>query len=129
MNTNCNQFNPINRRQFLGRCGLGLGAAALMGLLNRGASAASPFTGILPGPHVAPRAKRIIYLFMSGGPSQLDLFDHKPLLNQRNGQDLPASVRMGQRLTGMSANQASLPLAGSAFRFAQRGESGAWVSD
>ncbi|HEX4795373.1 MAG TPA: DUF1501 domain-containing protein [Humisphaera sp.] len=129
MNTNCNQFSPINRRQFLGRCGLGVGGAALMGLLNREASAASPFMGILPAPHVAPRAKRIIYLFMAGGPSQLDLFDHKPLLNQMNGSDLPASVRMGQRLTGMSANQSTLPLAGSIFKFAKHGASGAWVSE
>jgi hypothetical protein len=66
---------------------------------------------------------------MSGGPSQLDLFDYKPLLNRMNGQDLPASVRMGQRLTGMSANQATLPLAGSLFSFAQHGRSGAWVSN
>ena len=66
---------------------------------------------------------------MSGGPSQLDLFDYKPLLNKLNGQDLPDSVRMGQRLTGMSANQATLPLAGSIFKFAQHGQSGAWVSE
>ena len=74
--------------------------------------------------HIAPRAKRVIYLFMSGGPSQLDLFDYKPLLNQMNGQDLPESVRMGQRLTGMSANQATLPLAGSIFPFARHGTVG-----
>ena len=79
--------------------------------------------------HVPPKAKRIIYLFMSGGPSQLDLFDYKPLLNQMNGQDLPESVRMGQRLTGMSANQATLPMAGSIFKFARHGQSGAWVSE
>ena len=69
--------------------------------------------GILRRYHVPPRAKRVIYLFMSGGPSQLDLFDYKPLLNRMNGQDLPESVRMGQRLTSMSANQATLPMAGS----------------
>ncbi len=66
---------------------------------------------------------------MSGGPSQLDLLDPKPLLNRLNGHDLPASVRMGQRLTGMSAHQATLPLAGSAFKFAQHGQSGAWLSE
>jgi hypothetical protein len=71
----------------------------------------------------------VIYLFMSGGPSQLDLFDHKPLLNEMNGKDLPDSVRNGQRLTGMSSNQATLPLAGSIFKFARHGASGAWVSD
>ena len=66
---------------------------------------------------------------MSGGPSQLDLFDYKPLLNQMNGQDLPDSVRRGQRLTGMSANQATLPMAGSIFKFARHGQCGAWVSE
>jgi len=135
MNCNCNQFNPMNRRDFLGRFALGLGGAALAGLFNREAGAASvaaasnPFKGILPAPHFATKAHRIIYLFMSGGPSQLDLFDYKPLLNKMNGQDLPASVRMGQRLTGMSANQATLPMAGSLFKFAQHGKSGAWLSE
>ena len=103
-------------------------------LLNRealaaGAAAPNAFKGILDTPHIAPKAKRIIYLFMSGGPSQHDLFDHKPLLNKMNGQDLPASVRMGQRLTGMSAYQATLPMAGSHFKFAQHGKAGAWVSE
>lgn len=132
---NCQHINfGMNRRDFFGRFGLGLGGAALASLLNRDARAdvakpENPFRGVLAAPHHAPRAKRIIYLFMSGGPSQLDLFDHKPLLNAMNGQDLPASVRMGQRLTGMSANQATLPLAGSAFKFAQYGKSGASVSD
>jgi hypothetical protein len=84
---------------------------------------------VMPAPHVAPRAKRVIYLFMSGGPSQHDLFDHKPLLNEMNGQDLPDSVRKGQRLTGMSGNQARLPLAGSVFKFARHGASGATVSE
>jgi hypothetical protein len=134
----CNNFDTaINRRDFLGRCGLGLGGVALMNLLNRGAVAASaipgaapnPFAGILPGPHVAPSAKRIIYLFMSGGPAQHDLFDHKPLLNEMNGQDLPASVRGNQRLTGMSGTQARLPLAGSLFKFTRHGKSGATLSE
>jgi hypothetical protein len=114
-----------------------MGGAALMGLLNGNARAAAtsgaappnPFKGVLAAPHFAPRAKRIIYLFMSGGPSQHDLFDHKPLLNAMNGKELPESVRMGQRLTGMSGNQASLPLAGSIFKFAQHGQCGAPVSD
>ena len=84
---------------------------------------------MLGQPHFAPKAKRIIYLFMSGGPSQLDLFDYKPLLNQRHGEQLPDSVRGGQRLTGMSGNQSSIPLVGSPFKFAQHGKSGAWVSE
>ena len=112
---------------------MGLGGVAVAGLFNHEARAAAPmenpFKGILPAPHLAPKANRIIYLFMSGGPSQLDLFDYKPLLNKLNGQDLPASVRMGQRLTGMSGNQATLPLAGSIFKFAQYGDCRAWVSD
>ena len=118
----------LNRRAFLGRCGMGLGAAALWHLLTREAAGA-PLAGVLKAPHHAPKAKRIIYLFMSGGPSQLDLFDYKPTLNKHNGQDLPASVRMGQRLTGMSAHQATLPMAGSIFPFARQGKCGAWVSE
>src|SRR5438046_2313962 len=131
----CNHINfAMNRRDFFGRFALGLGGTALIGLLNRdlfaaSASASSSFKGILPAPHFAPKAKRIIYLFMSGGPSQHDLFDYKPLLNKMNGQELPESVRMGQRLTGMTGNQATLPLAGSIFKFAQHGASAAWVSE
>jgi hypothetical protein len=137
----CDHMNySMNRRDFLGRFGLGLGGVALMGLLHRDSAAAStkaPTTepspkslgGILAAPHFAPKAKRIIYLFMAGGPSQHDLFDHKPLLNKLNGQDLPASVRMGQRLTGMSGNQATLPLAGSIFKFEKHGKCGAEVSE
>src|SRR5688572_5893615 len=130
----CDNINvSFSRREFFGRFAVGIGGAALMSLLNRDAAAApaveNPFKGILPATHFAPRAKRIIYLFMSGGPSQMDLFDHKPLLNEMNGQDLPASVRMGQRLTGMSGNQSRLPLAGSLFKFAKHGQSGATVSD
>src|SRR5947199_6272253 len=125
----------MNRRDFFGRFAFGLGGAALFSLLNRDAAAATlspsgnPFKGILSAPHFPPRARRIIYLFMAGGPSQLDLFDYKPLLNQRNGEDLPAEVRMGQRLTGMTGFQATLPMAGSLFKFGQHGQSGAWVSE
>ena len=122
----------MNRRDFFTRFGLGLGSMALARLINADALGAAPSlsNGGLPGlPHFALKAKRVIYLFMSGGPSQMDLFDYKPLLNQMNGQPLPDSVRQGQRLTGMSSNQASLPLAGSIFKFAQHGKSQAWVSD
>jgi hypothetical protein len=79
--------------------------------------------------HHAPRAKRVIYLFQSGGPAQQDLFDYKPLLNEHQGEQLPAHIRGAQRLTGMSAQQSSIPLAGSAFKFAQHGQSGAWLSE
>src|SRR5262245_54829319 len=122
----------MTRRDFFSRFALGLGGVAATGLLRRSFAhpeVASPFTGVLPAPHLAPSAKRIIYLFMSGGPSQLDLFDYKPTLNKMNGEDLPESIRMGQRLTTMTSNQARLPMAGSAFKFAQHGKSGAWVSE
>lgn len=121
----------LGRREFLNRFGLGLGGLALGGLLTPGRLRADEAGdhGLLGTPHTAPKAKRVIYLFMSGGPSQLETWDFKPLLNERHGQELPDSVRMGQRLTGMSGNQASLPLAGSAFQFARHGKAGTWVSE
>ena len=118
----------LTRRSFLGRVGLGLGGVALTELLHSETGLAQVRQG-RGGLHLAPKARRVIYLFQSGGPSQLDLFDYKPILNERNGQQLPDSVRKGQRLTGMSANQSSLPLAGSIFNFKQHGQSGAWLSD
>ncbi len=124
-------FRP-SRRRFLSRTGFSLGSMAL-GQLLAGESKAAETTRARPGVlnqlHYPPRAKRVIYLFMSGGPSQLDLFDYKPLLNKENGKELPDSVRRGQRLTGMSGNQASLPLAGSIFKFEQAGAAGSWISD
>lgn len=120
-----------SRRELLSRFGLGLGSLALADLMGRAqpALASSGEGGLLPATHVPAKAKRIIYLFMSGGPSQMDTFDYKPLLNQRHGEQLPDSVRQGQRLTGMSGNQTSLPLAGSPFSFARHGQSGAWISE
>lgn len=128
-------WTPLPRRQFLTGTALSLGTVALGQLLGQESatpsSPPSPQThgGVLESLHFPPRAKRVIYLFMSGGPSQLDMFDYKPLLNEKNGSELPDSVRQGQRLTGMSGNQASLPLAGSAFRFTQHGQHGAWFSE
>ena len=126
----------MSRRECLNRMALGLGGIALADLLSRNAVAApaavAPLSGrpALPGlPHFAAKAKRIIYLFQSGGPSQLDLYDYKPLLNQRQGEQLPDSVRGSQRLTGMSSNQSSIPIAGSPFKFSRYGQSGAWISD
>src|SRR5437867_8595750 len=126
----------LTRRQLFGRSAMSLGAAALASLLNPGlfASAAeanksSGVSGILSALHHAPKAKRVIYLFMSGGPSHIDLFDHKPKLKEFHGQELPASIRRGQRITGMTSGQKTLPVASSAFQFAQHGQSGAWVSD
>ena len=123
-----------NRRAFFSRSSLGLGSIALGSLLGRDLARADEETlaagrGILGKPHAAPKAKRAIYLFMSGGPSQMDLWDYKPRLMQDNGKELPDSVRQGQRLTGMSGNQASLPLAGSIFKFGQHGQSQTWVSE
>jgi hypothetical protein len=127
-----------DRRRFLSTGSLGLGAVALGSLLDPrllqgGEATTAPANGrplpLLVAPHVPPRVRRVIYLFQSGAPSQLDLFDHKPLLQTMNGEELPASVRMGQRLTGMTAHQKSFPLAGSQFEFARHGSSGAWVSD
>ena len=120
----------LNRRKFLSRMSLGIGSVALGSLLIPDLFGSSDETQAAIGlPHFAPKAKRIIYLFQNGAPSQLDLFDYKPLLQQMHGQDLPASIRMGQRLTGMTANQQHFPLAGSVFQFKQYGQAGAWVSE
>src|SRR5580658_6783260 len=117
----------ITRRHFFSKTARGLGAIALSSLLPRDATAQMP--GGLPGfPNFAPKAKRVIYLFQSGAPSQIELFDHKPLLNKLNGEQLPDGVRGGQRLTGMTSQQSSLPMAGSVYPFAQAGQSGAWFS-
>ena len=121
----------VARRQFLLQSAGGLGAVAAAQLLNR-ASAEAPGEGALglPGlPHFAARAKRVIYMFQSGGPAQLDLFDPKPRLAGLRGEELPDSIRQGQRLTGMTSQQASFPVAPSKFRFRQHGQSGAWLSE
>jgi len=123
----------LSRRTFLNRFGMGLGGMALANLLNPArmfAATSGADRGILDGKlHFPAKAKRVIYLFMAGGPSQLETFDYKPLLNQRQGEQLPDSVRMGQRLTGMSGNQSSLPLAGSIFKFGQHGQNGTWINE
>lgn len=120
----------FNRRRFLSRLSLGIGSIALGSLLIPDLFNKSDDEMILSGlPHFAPKAKRIIYLFQNGAPSQLDLFDHKPLLGKMQGKELPASVRMGQRLTGMTADQKKFPLAGSIFKFAEYGEAKATISE
>jgi hypothetical protein len=122
----------INRRHFFSRAGLG--ATALTALFNQGSFAApvadATVDGGLPGlPHYAAKARRVIYLFQSGAPSQMDMFDYKPRLAQLQGTDLPDSIRQGQRLTGMTAAQDRFPIAASRFKFAQYGRSGAWLSE
>ncbi|MBI3208023.1 MAG: DUF1501 domain-containing protein [Candidatus Solibacter usitatus] len=116
----------LTRRHFFSRGSTGLGAAALASLLNGNAEAANGLPGL---PHHTATAKRVIFLHQSGGPSQLDLFDPKPGLKKHQGVDLPASVRMGQRITGMTSGQATLPVASSVFQFKQHGQSGAWISE
>src|SRR5581483_5267202 len=120
------QRSMLSRRQFFGRAAGGVGTAAMASLLNDSTCASDG--GVLASTHCPAKAKRVIYLFMHGGPSQIDLFDYKPELAKRHGEDLPASIRMNQRLTGMTSGQKTLPVAPSPFKFAQYGESGAWVS-
>ena len=128
-------FQNNNRRHFLKNFGFGIGGLALGSLLDpfkltsSDSSGTQLQSGPLPLPHFAPKAKRVIYLFQSGGPSQLDLFDYKPYLNKYRGMDLPDSIRKGQRLTGMTSGQDKFPVTGSLFNFKQYGESRAWVSD
>ena len=122
--------DAANRRVFLGRSGGGLGAAALALLLRQGDGRAAAAALGRPGlPHHPPKAKRIISLFQSGAPSQMDLFDPKPEMQKRRGEDLPESIRKGQRLTTMTSNQKSFPVAPSIFSFAQHGQSGMWFSE
>ena len=126
----------MTRRHFFGKTASGIGTAALASLLNQDLRSATtsptesrPYPGLAGFPNFAPRAKRVIYLFQSGAPSQIELFDYKPKLAAIRGTDLPESVRRGQRLTGMTSVQDRLPLADSPFKFKQYGESGTWLSE
>jgi len=119
----------LTRRSFLGLSSTCLGAAALNSLLNEsaiGQNSGAPLSGM---PHFAPKAKRVIYLFQSGGPSQHELWDYKPKLADMVGNDLPPSVRGNQRVTAMTSGQLSFPIVPSLYKFDQHGESGAWVSE
>ena len=126
---------PLNRRQFFGQSTAGIGSVALASLMNREVDASQarggePERGMIGGTHFPAKAKRVIYLFMHGGPAQMELFDHKPSLEKWHGTELPPSVRGDQRLTGMTANQESHPIAAPLqFKFKQHGRSGAWISD
>ncbi|MDA2923876.1 DUF1501 domain-containing protein [Acidobacteria bacterium AH-259-L09] len=124
----------MTRRQLFARSSSGIGIAALASLLRpnlfAGLHEASSVTGGLPGlPHFTPRAKRVVYLFQSGAPSQMELFDYKPSLREFHGTELPDSIRRGQRITGMTATQKSLPVAAPIFEFNRHGESGTYVSE
>lgn len=120
----------INRRQFFGKSATGIGGAALAYMLGSTGLSASPSeTPYRVFPGIAPKAKRVIYLFQSGAPSQHDLFDHKPELEKLHGKELPSEVRGDQRVTGMTKNQKSFPLTKSPFKFAQAGKSGATISE
>lgn len=124
-----NRFH-VTRRHFLGKMSLGLGSVALGSLLIPDLFSGENEVSLPVGlPHFAPKAKRIIYLFQNGAPSQLESFDPKPLLSKMRGQELPPSIRMGQRLTGMTSGQKNFPLVDSYFKFQQYGQSGAWVSE
>lgn len=136
-------MNPIReaelietRRHFFGRTAGGIGTAALASLLNPGlfagqtmASQPKASPGLPELPHFAPKAKRVIYLFMSGAPSQLDMWDYKPKMQDWFDKDLPDSVRNGQRITTMTSGQKRFPIAPSIFKFNQFGKHGAWVSE
>ena len=124
----------ITRRHFFGRTVAGIGGAALGSLLNPGllsasTSGADSAKAGAGNPHFPAKAKRVIYLFMAGGPSQIDLLDYKPGLEKLHGTELPSSIRMGQRLTGMTSGQTSFPVVKSMFKFAQHGKSGTWISE
>ncbi len=121
MKITLDDLSSLTRREFFGRASAGIGTLSLASLLPQISSA----NGVLP----LGKAKRVIYLFQAGGPAQQDLFDYKPKLNDLHGQPLPDSVRGQQRLTAMSTNQNIIPLAGSPFKFAQHGQSGAWLSE
>lgn len=125
----------LTRRRFFARSALGVGTAALASLLSEDArggakpSIAPGEPGVLAAPHHAPKAKRVIYLCTSEGPSQMDIFDYKPKTAELFDADLPESIRMGQRLTTMTSGQARFPIAPSKYKFQQYGQSGAWVSE
>jgi hypothetical protein len=127
MNPSLERQRFLTRRHFFGRGGVGLGA--LWSLLTADRAPAAPGERETASPHFRARARRVIYLFQSGAPSQMDLFDHKPKLNALRGIELPDSIRMGQRLTGMTSRQDSFPVAPSKFRFARHGKCGATVSE
>ncbi len=119
----------ITRRHFFGLASTGIGTAALASLMTPNAFGVETSDGLPGFPNFPPKAKRVIFLHQSGGPSQMDLFDYKPKLKKLQGSELPGSIRMGQRITGMTSGQSSLPVASSVFNFKQYGKSGTWLSE
>jgi hypothetical protein len=126
----------LTRRQFFGRSVAGVGTAALATLIGGdslraavGGPAMTRFGGLPSLPHFAPKAKRVIYLFQNGAPTHVDLFDYKPMLTKWRGKEIPPEIRAGQRLSTMTAGQTDKPCLPEISKFAQHGESGAWVSD
>ncbi|MFP6658093.1 MAG: DUF1501 domain-containing protein, partial [Pirellulales bacterium] len=125
---------PMTRRGLFRQSAGGIGAVALASLIDPGVFAETDTRrrsvgGIEGLPHFAPKARRVIYLFQSGAPSHIDLFDYKPQLKQLHGTELPDSVRRGQRVTEMTHKQKSFPCASTAFKFKQHGDCGAWISE
>ena len=117
------------RRVFLGRSTLGLGAIAFGSLVHADERPRNAIGGLAGLPHFAPKAKRVIYLFQSGGPAQMDLFDYKPHLAERFGEEVPKSVYPDERKTTMTSGQKSFPVAPSTLKFSQHGQSGIWLSE
>jgi hypothetical protein len=119
----------LTRRHFFGRLSGGIGTAALASVLSPALGSSTPGGGFLPGLHIPPKVKRVIWLFMSGGPSHIDLFDYKRGLKDHHGEELPGSIRMGQRLTGMTSGQSKFPCVAPMFGWKQHGNSGLWLSE
>lgn len=133
MNPQLEFDRQMTRRQLLSHGRSGLGAAALASLLNadlgQASAAESGSHGLSELPHFTPKAKRVIYLFMAGGPSHIDMFDYKPAMRKIHGSELPESIRQGQRLTGMTSGQKSFPCVAPMFEFGRHGERGTWIND
>lgn len=126
MNPNLDHEFRVNRRRFLLNSGMGLGAAAFSSLITRNLAAGNTTDKV--GPHFAPKAKRVVFLFMAGAPSQVDLFDYKPKLHTQFKKELPDSIRKGQRVTAMTRGSTKL-IAPTKFKFSQQGQSGVWMSE
>src|SRR5436853_504545 len=128
MNPFIDYVRSDTRRQFFARGGIVVGAAALASLLGQDSGRGDPPAGHIPT-HFAPKAKKVIYLHMVGGPPQMDMFDYKPVMKDYYDNDLPESVRNGQRLTTMTSGQTRFPIAPSMYKFAQHGKAGMWVTE